>query len=73
LPQRASSKDEGTDALQCVHILKGKGPKPPTKRKAMTHHHTTINEEPVTVPNHFNELSEVKLKYHLLEEELIEA
>jgi hypothetical protein len=39
----------------------------------MTHQHTTINEEPVTVPRYFSELSEVKLKYHLLEEELIEA
>jgi hypothetical protein len=39
----------------------------------MTHQHTPINEEPVTVPNHFNELSEVKLKYHLLLEELEEA
>jgi hypothetical protein len=40
----------------------------------MTHLHTTpINEEPVTVPNHFNELCEVKLKYHLLAEELEEA
>jgi len=43
------------------------------KRKAMTQQHTPINEEPVTVPNHFNELSEVKLKYHLLVEELEEA
>jgi hypothetical protein len=34
---------------------------------------TPINEEPVTVPVHFNELSEVKLKYHLLVEELEEA
>jgi len=39
----------------------------------MTLQHTTINEEPVTVPGHFYELSEVKLKYHLLEEELEEA
>jgi|GEM_PF-3498667 hypothetical protein len=39
----------------------------------MTLEHTPINEEPVTVPGHFNELSEVKLKYHLLEEELEEA
>jgi len=40
----------------------------------MTHLHTTpINEEPVTVPNHFNELCEVKLKYHLLVDELEEA
>jgi hypothetical protein len=46
---------------------------PTTKSKAMTQQHTPINEEPVTVPNHFNELSEVKLKYHLLVEELEEA
>jgi hypothetical protein len=46
---------------------------PPTKSKAMTHQHTPINEAPVTVPNHFNELCEVKLKYHLLVEELEEA
>jgi hypothetical protein len=39
----------------------------------MTHQHTPINEEPVTVPGHFNELSEVKLKYHLQVEELVEA
>jgi hypothetical protein len=39
----------------------------------MTLEHTPINEEPVTVPRYFSELSEVKLKYHLLEEELIEA
>ena len=43
------------------------------KKHRMTQEHTPINEEPVTVPGHFNELSEVKLKYHLLEEELEEA
>jgi hypothetical protein len=32
-----------------------------------------INEAPVTVPEHFSELNEVKLKYHLLEEDLLEA
>jgi len=36
-------------------------------------HTSIINEEPVTVPQHFNELNEVKLKYHLQVEELLEA
>jgi hypothetical protein len=34
---------------------------------------TPINEAPVVVPQHFSELNEVKLKYHLLVEELEEA
>jgi len=50
-----------------------RGPQPPQKSKAMTQQHTPTHEEPVTVPNHFNELCEVKLKYHLLAEELEEA
>ncbi|MFM7234779.1 MAG: hypothetical protein ACKOZM_09315 [Flavobacteriales bacterium] len=32
-----------------------------------------ISEVPVTVPQHFSELNEVKLKYHLLVESLEEA
>jgi hypothetical protein len=36
-------------------------------------HTPPISEEPVTVPQHFSELNEVKLKYHLLVEELEEA
>ena len=36
-------------------------------------HTTLISEEPVTVPQHFNELNQVKLKYHLQMEELIEV
>jgi hypothetical protein len=39
----------------------------------MTQQHTPTHEEPVTVPEYFNTLSEVKLKYHLLVEELEEA
>jgi hypothetical protein len=36
-------------------------------------HTIHINEAPVTVPQHFSEMNEVKLKYHLLVEELEEA
>jgi hypothetical protein len=36
-------------------------------------HTNIINEEPVRVPEHFNDLNEVKLKYHLQLDELIEA
>jgi hypothetical protein len=36
-------------------------------------HKPTIGEEPVAIPQHFGELNEVKLKYHLQVEELEEA
>jgi len=45
-----------------------------TTKPTMNDQHTTIiNEEPVRVPQHFNDLNEVKLKYHLQLDELIEA
>jgi hypothetical protein len=49
--------------------------RPQTKTTTrMTHLDTTpINEEAVALPPHFNELNEVKLKYHLQVEELEEA
>ena len=36
-------------------------------------HNHLISEEPVAMPVHFKELTEVKLKYHLQEEELVVA
>ena len=46
----------------------------PEQQTTMKNTHTTlINEAAVAIPEHFSELNEVKLKYHLQVEELEEA